>query len=678
MIRVVLLLFVLGFALGLGIIYAPVAAEYCHTHFEAYQNQVAAVPVPKIKQPLGYVDQGVIWFGRHEVPVLAWLGPRLEPVFKVSVMAFMAPGIFVWALPERYLGIDYNPLLPESWLRWPAGLFVLCFSWVFWSMLISRSLKVAGVWNPFRTDWKRRPRMLKAMIVVREWWEIATKFGRGVTSNWAGLIEVMSCRYRDGDVFLGRPKLFIGGMLRPVGLPTETHMVTIAETGAGKSTAALIPNLCLHNGSLLCIDPKGELAAITAGRRNGAAGIGVRGLGQRVHVVDPFRIVRNWEGNRSSYNVFDEIERVSTTDPDAVVGYAGKIVEGLVKPMNEKDNYWDQAAGTFLRGLVLYVYVVEAKENRNLVRLRQLVMSGAVELYKQGVAEGAIDPDDRDFTAFDLLLLNMQRQMDGPYGDVIAGAADSILKMGPNQLGSVITTAQEHTSFLDIPEIRRISMKSDFLLEDLKTGNTSIYICVPLLAVTGKEGRWLRMFVLLTIDMMKRRAEAGKRPLLLAIDEFPSLGHLEGMEDAASTLRSYGVRLWVIGQNITQFEAAYPKLWESFIGGAEAVQFMGVKHPSTVDYLVKRLGQHVVMENRKEGEQWRKIVLDKPLLDADQIGRLLSKERKNQIIWRGNKRPMLLKTTPYFEYMPWWYYEPDARYSEKLNRRLWRLPFRLW
>jgi type IV secretion system protein VirD4 len=621
-----------------------------------------------------------MWLGRHQAPVLAWLGPRMYPVFMIAGVIFIAPGVYALLLPARLLGLGWVFDNMGSWSDWvvtPLTLFTLFLSWIFWSILVSRSLKVAGLWNPFRADWKHRPRMLKAIVVVREWWEIITRFGRGVTSGWAGLIEVLSCRYRDGDVFLGRPMLFVRRMLRPIGLPTETHMVTIAETGAGKSTAALIRNLCLHNGSLLCIDPKGELAAITAGRRNGATGIGVRGLGQRVHVVDPFRIVKNWYGNTSSYNVFDEIERVASTDPDAVVGYAGKIAEGLAKQTSQRDPYFDLASQTFLTGLVPYVYVVEAKENGNLVRLRQLVVSGAVDLYKQGVEEGAIDPDDRDFTAFDLLLLNMQRQADGPYGDVIAGAADTILKMGPNQMGSVVTTAQEHTSFLDIPEIRRISMKSDFLLEDLKTGNTSIYICVPLLAVTGREGRWLRMFVLLTIDMMKRRAEAGKRPLLLAIDEFPSLGHLEGMEDAASTLRSYGVRLWVIGQNITQFEAAYPKLWESFIGGAEAVQFMGIKHPSTVDYLMKRLGAHVVMENRREGRERRRIVLDKPLLDAN-TGRLLSKERKNQIIWRGNKRPMLLKTTPYFEYMPWWYYEPDPRYAEKLNRRLWRLPFRIW
>ena len=84
-------------------------------------------------------------------------------------------------------------------------------------------------------------------------------------------------------------------MLRPIGISTEKHMVTIAAPGSGKTTGGIIPNLCLHRGSLLCIDPVGELAALTAGRRNDG-GKGVWGLGQRVHVVDPFNleILKEW------------------------------------------------------------------------------------------------------------------------------------------------------------------------------------------------------------------------------------------------------------------------------------------------------------------------------------------------------------------------------------------------
>ena len=467
---------------------------------------------------------------------------------------------------------------------------------------------------------------------------------------------MLSNEYQFGDIFLGRPKLFIGGMLRPIGIPTEKHMVTIAGTGSGKSTAALIPNLCLHFGSALIIDPKGELARITA-RSRGHGGGGVRGIGQDVFVLDPFHIVEGFQ--TASYNVFDEMERVAQYDADRPVSYTRKVAQALV-PSISKDPYWDDAPRTFISGLLLYIFQ-GPKEHRNLVRLRELIMEGDVETYRR-VGKG--DRGD----AFDALLVMMKNCPEGPYRHVIVGAANSLSKMSPNQRGSVLTMAMEHTSFLDMPEIRKISMKSDFLLEDLKTQEISIYLCLPLNAVSGIEGRWLRMFVMLTIDMMMRVNKAPNPPILLAIDEFPSLGKLDGIELVAPTLRSQGVRLWVIGQDIEQFEKVYPDSWGGFIGGAEAVQFMGVTHPPTVAYLAERLGQHVVVQQQKMGKEIRETASERALRDPEQIGRMLSKDGKNQIVWRGNETPMLLKISPYYEYMPWWYYSRDSRFQEKWNR----------
>jgi predicted AAA+ superfamily ATPase len=68
----------------------------------------------------------------------------------------------------------------------------------------------------------------------------------------------------------------------------------------------------------------------------------------------------------------------------------------------------------------------------------------------------------------------------------------------------------------------------------------------------------------------------------------------------------------------------------------------------------------------------RTVSEERNLLDANQVSQILYKERKNQIVWRGDRRPLILKVTPYFEYMPWWYYSRDMRYSEAFNRRLWR------
>jgi type IV secretory pathway TraG/TraD family ATPase VirD4/predicted AAA+ superfamily ATPase len=590
-------------------------------------------------------------------------------VISIPLSLFAYPGH--WVVFHVWNGIfgQTTDLLNPDYSMWtaiPTLIFIFGFSWVFWSTLISRSLKFIGLWNPFGSSvYSARPFILRSIVFIGGWWEILTRFGRQATGGWAGILEVLSCRFKDGDVFLGRPRFRIGGgMLRPIGVPTEKHMVTIAGTGAGKSTGALIPNLCIHKGSLLCVDPKGELARITAARR-GQGGGGVRGMGQDVYVLDPFRITGI---ESASYNVFDEMARIAEQDIDAPVSYASKVAEALVE-ITGRDPYWDTAARRILMGLILYVFQGPA-EKRNLVQVRRLLMEGDKEGFEAGVRGGYISRKDND--AFDAMLVSMQHCPPGPYRDTISFAAGSLLQMGPNQLGSVLSTAQEHTAFLDLPEIRRISLSSNFLLEDLKNRPISVYLSVPINAVSGVAGRWLRMFVLLLIDMMMRVQKAPKPPILLAIDEFPSLGKLDGIEVVAPVLRSYGVRFWAVGQDIEQFKKTYPDSWGSFIGGAEAVQFMGIKHPDTVNMVVEFLGEHVIRRMEGEGEFRRNVSEERNLLEANQVSQILYKERKNQIVWRGDRRPMMLKVTPYFEYMPWWYYSRDERYPEKWNRQIWR------
>jgi type IV secretory pathway TraG/TraD family ATPase VirD4 len=612
-------------------------------------------------QPIG---QGADWFLRTVWPQIR--DSRVGDIGRWAVWwifgAFMLPAVWVVGQITTVLRIPGNPYWPVRWFTWPLLILTLVLSWEFWTTVLSRTLRFFGFWNPFwKADQLPRRYILQAWITTRQWFEIHGQFGRGPTGGWASFVEVLSNAFREGDIFLGRPKLLWGGLLRPIGIPTETHMVTVAGAGAGKSSGALIPNLCIHEGSLLCVDPKGELARITA-RRRGQGGNGVRGMGQRVFVVDPFGTAKNHPC--AAYNVFDEMARVAEYDPDRPVSYAGTIAKALVK-VEGRDPYFDNAAKTLLRGLILYVFVTEPPERRNLVRVRQLIMGGAVEEHERRQL-----PDD--VTAFDVLLEQMTLCRSGPYGEAIADSASTVKIMAGPQLGSVVTTAQEHTAFLDIPEMQRICRRSDFLLEDLKDSLTSIYLCLPITAVSGNEGRWLRMFIQLTIDMMVRVSKAPKPPVLLAVDEFPSLGRLDGIELAAPLLRSYGVRFWVIGQDLEQFKHVYPDTWSTIIGNAAAVQFMGITEPNTVAWLSKRLSEHVVSRQVREGRTSRRVEAVHPLLDPDQVARTLAKKWKTQIVWRGSSRPMKLKITPYFWYLPWWFYEPDFQHAEPFHRRMWR------
>ena len=123
-------------------------------------------------------------------------------------------------------------------------------------------------------------------------------------------------------------------------------------------------------------------------------------MGQDVFVLDPFDIVPGFA--TASYNVFDEMERVAEYDADRPVSYARKVAQALV-PSTSRDPYWDDAPRTFISGLLLYIFQ-GPKEQRNLVRLRELIMEGDVATYRKADEKAWRSRGD----AFDALLAMMK------------------------------------------------------------------------------------------------------------------------------------------------------------------------------------------------------------------------------------------------------------------------------
>jgi type IV secretion system protein VirD4 len=85
------------------------------------------------------------------------------------------------------------------------------------------------------------------------------------------------------EVILGW-SLPYGAGREPLIYAGDGSLITLARPGSGKSRCVLTPNLIRWEGSMIVVDPKGELATNTALWRQ-------QMLGQKVWVFDPFRIV---------------------------------------------------------------------------------------------------------------------------------------------------------------------------------------------------------------------------------------------------------------------------------------------------------------------------------------------------------------------------------------------------
>ena len=502
------------------------------------------------------------------------------------------------------------------------------------------------------------------LLIVCRWWEEIFSFGKKSTAGWASLLETLTLVYRPGHVLLGRFRAFGRGWFQPIGMKVERHLAMIAGTGSGK-TVMLVLLLALHRGSSFVIDPKGQITKVLY-RRFGPGGGGIFGKKFKRALLDPFNIVKGIP--TSSWNAFVDMARFEEMHgPETVVRFAAKLAEGLIKrEIADTKPFFVNSAKAFIRALIIFVYVNYDLSRRSLVLMRDLLT--------QGMTEGC--PPDKD--PFDWLLFQMSECT--AYGGIVAGASRAIAQGSKGGSGDVLATAREQTVWLDLPEIRAISERSDFYLDELKTSNLNLSVVANATDVKDQLSGYFRTMTVAMLYVFENLPGRMKVPCFTVLDEFPSLGNIAAIETSAALMRSYGVRLLPVAQDVSQLAKVYPGTWTSFLGGADFVWYMSTNHQPTLNHIEEMLGK--ITREVKVGRKlfsWRSgrsQRTETSLLTADQIKRFLDKDRGNIICARNGKRPLRLKMVPYFQELPVCFYDRDRDFREAPLRALTRLCFR--
>jgi type IV secretion system protein VirD4 len=359
----------------------------------------------------------------------------------------------------------------------------------------------------------------------------------------------------------------------PPGSGDDRHIVTIAGTRAGKSRSVIVPNLLQYPGSVVVIDPKGDLAADTAVKR---AAFG------DVFILDPFRITNEDVAKyRAAFNPFAELDE---STPETVAADAALIADALIIP-GHGEEHWRDAARNLIRGLILHM-VASDPSTATIKRLRELLTSSGDDL---------------------ILLLDEMAASDA-YDGIVGNAGKGFrakVEGGhlSGELRSIVSTANEQTWPLD--DIARISGTSDFWLSQLTATPTTIYLVLPATRI-ATHNRWLRIVVNLVIAAIERnpiRVEdlrAGKLPVWLVLEEFAALGYMQSVETAAGFMAGMGCKLWVVLQDLTQIKTHYKNSWETFLGNAGIIQAWSNVDVTTTEYLSKLLGNTTIVEVNKD------------------------------------------------------------------------------
>ena len=486
---------------------------------------------------------------------------------------------------------------------------------------------------------------------------------RGLESRFLKTQRLPQARWQSPAVVLKREvlaydprqpgkKILVGGLHdKLIGIEDNRHILTVAGSRAGKSVT-LINNLFFYRGSVLATDPKAELATKTAARR--------AALGQKVYVLDPFGYASVDETLRASYNPLSVLDLKSKT----VIEDAGLIADGLVATTGqEKDPHWDESARNFIEGLILHVASSSRYEGRRtLLTVRELINAALTEIPGSAVddTEHPARAVEEDMLANAEALAKNDETAD--LAAAIEAAARDFYEKGRTEQAGVLSTVRRHTKFLDYKAMKSVLRGGDFSLADLKreAAGVTVYLCLPATRM-GACSRWLRIIINQLLDAMEREKTQPPAPLLVCLDEFPVLGFMRQLQDAAGQIASFDVKLWVILQDWGQGKALYGERWESFAANAGILQFFGNNDVTTTEYISRRLGKtriavaregEVAPEQEQKGITGRTEVTQlQDMLTPDEVSRLFARSDpfKRQLVHWAGFDPMILQRVEYFD-----------------------------
>ena len=455
---------------------------------------------------------------------------------------------------------------------------------------------------------------------------------RALSARWLGAEEITGETWEYGrkGLLLGRRK---GGL---IGWDDNRHVLTVAGSRAGKGVSLIVPNLILYEGSAFVVDPKGENAAITAGRRGKGTRKRGAGLGQDVYVLDPFDV----SGKRSGGNVPSlSIPWLSSISTARTWSRTPRCSPRRSSRMPEKDRHWTESAQALLRALILVALADPDPRRRNLITVRRLLT--LTDRRIRDVQYHFKKEFDKEIDAQQALIELLYAQKKRRFGYVCVGIAAQLEAMGEKELGSVLSTTKTQTQWLDDPRMKNVLCRSDFDMADLKLKPTTIYLCLPAMRM-GTHARWLRLMIFLALTVMERTPEKPKEPVLFVLDEFPVLGHMQPIETAAGLMAGYGVKLWTIVQNLGQLKQHYDKSWETFFANAGVVTGFGVIDQESQRALSAKLGKLRMTTQVPTGAAGSELLkgtpsqrderFNVPLLAEDELGRIFDRETKRMLI----------------------------------------------
>lgn len=359
-----------------------------------------------------------------------------------------------------------------------------------------------------------------------------------------------------------------------IGLDGRIHrrnlnVLVCGGSGAGKTRFYCKPNIMQCNTSFVCLDPKGELIR--------DVGNLLEKEGYVIKVLDLLNMDKS-----HCYNPFVYLE----TDNDVQ-----KLVTNLFKATTPKgsssqDPFWDTAASMLLLSLIFYLKYEAPDEEQNFSMVMEMLRAGDVKEDD----EGYLSPLDILFNRLEVK--NPEHIALKYYRDYHSGSAKT--------LKSIQITLASRLEKFNLESLAKLTMVDELDLRTLGEKKTALFALIPdndtsfnfLVSIL-----YTQLFQQLFYVADHKYGGSLPIPVHFVMDEFANVSLPDDFDKILSVMRSRGVSVSIILQNLAQLKALFEKQWESIVGNCDEFLYLGGNEQSTHKYVSELLGKETIDTN---------------------------------------------------------------------------------
>lgn len=359
-----------------------------------------------------------------------------------------------------------------------------------------------------------------------------------------------------------------------IGLNAKKHRrnlntLVCGGSGAGKTRFYCKPNLMQANTSFVILDPKGEILRDT-GRLLEAKGYEIRVLDlismDKSHCYNPFVYLRD----------DNDVQRLVTN----------LFKSTTPKGSQSQEPFWDTAASMLLLALIFYLHYEAPPEEQNFPMVMDMLRAGAIE------DEEDNRPSPLDNLFADLEFENPEHIAVKYYHNYHSGSAKTLKsiqitlaarleKFNLESLASMTSTDE-----LDLPSLGEKRVALFALIPD---NDSSFNFLVSIL--------YTQLFQQLFYSADHVHGGSLPVPVHFLMDEFANVSLPDDFDKILSVMRSRGVSVSIILQNLAQLKALFEKQWESIVGNCDEFLYLGGNEQSTHKYVSELLGKETIDTN---------------------------------------------------------------------------------